>query len=328
MLKVLVTGASGFVGGWLVRRLREENVQVVALRRKSSSNTDELEGVETAWGDITDSASVLAAAKGVDSVFHLAGHVGYSKAERALMDKINVEGTRNVIAACRANNVRRLLHMSSVVAVGASFDGQKPLDETSPYNLHHLDLGYFETKRRAEELVVAAVRAEGLDAVMVNPSTIYGAGDAAKGSRKVQLKVAQGRFKFYTGGGVSIVGIEEVVEATIAAWKRGRTGERYILSGDNITIKRLFEIIAAAAGSRPPGIHLPNPVVRAIGKTGDLVERLGRRGPLNSESAWSSILFHWFDHQKASAELGFRAQPAETAIDKSVNWIRGKGWLK
>lgn len=328
MMKVLVTGASGFVGGWLVRRLREENVQVVVLRRKSSSNKSDIEGVETAWGDITDPASVISAAKGIDTVFHLAGHIGYSRAERDLMEKINVGGTRHVIDACRANGVRRLVHMSSVVAVGASFDGEKPLDESSSYNLHHLNLGYFETKRRAEELVIDSVKNSGLDAVMLNPSTIYGPGDAAKGSRRVQLKVAQGRFNFYTGGGVSIVGIEEVAEAIVAAWKRGRKGERYILSGDNITIQRLFEIIAISAGVRPPRIYLPDPLVRAIGKTGDLLERMGRKGPLNSESAWSSILYHWFDHRKAAAELGFKPQEASAAIGKSVQWVRERGLVK
>jgi dihydroflavonol-4-reductase len=325
-MKVLVTGASGFVGSWLVRRLIREGLQVRTLRRKSSSappSTDQ----DIAWGDITDPASVLAATQDVDTVFHLAGHVGYSRAERALMQAINVEGTRHVVAACRRNRVRRLVHMSSVVAVGASFDGRRLLNEDDPFNLHHLNLGYFETKLAAEKIVQAAVANGEIDAVMLNPSTIYGAGDAAKGSRKVQLKVAQGRFSFYTGGGVSIVGVEEVVDAVVTAWHKGRSGHRYILSGENITIHQLFTLIAEQAQAIPPKIYLPDLMVRGIGRAGNLLERMGRKGPLNSESAWTSILYHWFDNQKARTELGFKPQSARDAIAKSVNWIREQGWL-
>lgn len=321
-MKVLVTGASGFVGSWLVRRLEERGVNMRVLRRKSSSKSTPSSTTEVAWGDITDLESLVAATQNIDTVFHLAGHVGYSRAERALMEQINVTGTQNVLSACKTNRVRRLLHMSSVVAVGASFDGQRPLTEVDPFNLHHLDLGYFETKWAAENLVRTAARAGEVDAVMLNPSTIYGAGDAVKGSRKVQVKVAQGRFRFYTGGGVSVVGVEEVVEALLVAWERGRSGERYILSGDNLTIQELFSLIAEEGGVAPPALHLPDAVVRGIGRVGDWLEARGRKGPLNSENAWSSILYHWFDHSKAKTELGFQPQPARQAIAKSVQWMK------
>lgn len=326
-MKVLITGASGFVGSWLVRRLKQEDCEVRVLRRKSSSNHPAEPGVEVFWGDISDVESLNAATKDVHSVFHLAGHVGYSKAERAMMEQVNVQGTANVITACRQQSVTRLVHMSSVVAVGASFDGLKPLNENSEFNLHHLDLGYFETKHSAEKLVMDAVRRGELDAVAVNPATIYGAADAAKGSRKVQLKVARGKFPFYTGGGVSVIAVEDVIEATINAWKRGRSGERYILSGENITIKQLFHLIAEASGVQPPRYYLPNPVVRGIGIVGDTLEAMGRKGPLNSENAWSSILFHWFDNQKAKRELGLNPQPASVAIARSVEWSKQKGLI-
>ncbi len=327
-MKILVTGGSGFVGSWLIQRLLKENVQVHALRRKSSSAKMDEKNLNLVWGDVTNRDSMIAATKDIDSVFHLAGHVGYSRADREMMEKINVQGTQNVIDACKVNGVRRLIHMSSVVAVGASFDGKKALDETSEFNLHDLDLGYFETKWAAEQLVRKSVADGQLDAVMVNPSTIYGAGDAAKGSRKVQLKVAQGKFKFYTGGGVSVVGVEEVADAVVAAWKKGIRGERYILAGDNITIKDLFAMIAGAAGQPAPSILLPNSVIKTLGAVGDQLEKFGRKGPLNSETAWTSILYHWFDHYKAEAQLDFKPQPALGPITKSVNWMREKGLLQ
>jgi dihydroflavonol-4-reductase len=244
------------------------------------------------------------------------------------MQSINVDGTANVLSACQQNKVRRLVHMSSVVAVGASFDGRQPLNEDDHYNIGHLNLGYFETKRQAEQLVIAAAKQGLVDAVCVNPSTIYGAGDATKGSRKIQFKVASGKFPFYTAGGVSVVPIEDVIQGTLAAWKVGRTGERYILSGENLTIKEVFSTIAELAGAKPPNIYLPNAVVKTVGCIGDVLEKLGRKGPLNSESAWTAILYHWFDHSKAKKELGFRPGPARDALKQSINWIKKQGWLK
>src|SRR5690606_38059941 len=155
--------------------------------------------------DVTDPQSVDSATRGMDSVFHLAGLIAYTRSERAAMERVNVQGTRNVIDACRAAKVKKLVHLSSVVAIGASFDGKTLLNEESEFNLGHLNLGYFETKRKAELHVVDAAKRGDFETVILNPGTIYGAGDAKKGSRKTQIKVAQGRFPFYPSGGVNVV---------------------------------------------------------------------------------------------------------------------------
>ncbi|MEZ0391948.1 MAG: NAD-dependent epimerase/dehydratase family protein, partial [Pseudobdellovibrionaceae bacterium] len=190
-----------------------------------------------------------------------------------------------------------------------------------------LDLGYFETKRKAELIVKEACQKNRLDAVILNPSTIYGPGDARKGSRKTQLKVAQGKFKFYTSGGVNVVAVEDAVDGIVSAWKKGRTGERYILSGDNLTIRSLFEMIAKEAGQAPPQILLPGPVLHGIGILGDFMAVLGMKSPISRENAWTSTLFHWFDSSKAQGELDFKPRPAEMAISQSIQWIKENGWL-
>lgn len=327
-MKLLVTGATGFLGAWLVRRLLDEGHDVRIIKRAKSS-LEELEGLklDIVPGDVTDRASLGAACRGVDSVFHLAGLVAYTRAQRAAMELVNVEGTRNVVDACRENGVRRLLHMSSVVAVGASFDGKVPLNENSPYELAHLDLGYFETKRAAEAIVKAAVKRGEIDAVMINPSTIYGPADAKKGSRGVQVKVARGKFPVYPPGGVSVVAVEDVVDAVVAAWQRGRTGERYIVSGENLTLKEVFERIASEAGVKPPSIRLPRPAIFALGKLGDFLESIGKKGPINSENAWTSVLYHWFDSSKAKNEFGLKFKPASHSIARSVRWMKDHGLL-
>lgn len=329
MSKVLVTGANGFLGSWVVRRLLDEGHQVYSLVRKTS-DLSELEGAATeyVYGDVTDLHSLLEAFKGMDSVFHLAGLIAYKKSERAMMEKVNVQGTANVVEACRATGIRRLVHLSSVVAVGASFSPDHVLNEDSAYNISHLNLGYFETKHKAEQMVLEATRKNRLDAVILNPSTIYGPGDARKGSRKTQLKVAQGTFKFYTSGGVNVVAVQDAVDGIISAWKKGRSGERYILAGDNLYIKELFEIIAREAGQKPPQMLLPSAVLHTIGIVGDMMAGFGLRSPLSRENAWTATMFHWFDSKKAQRELDFKPRPAQEAIAQSVKWIKENGLLK
>lgn len=327
-MKILVTGATGFAGSWMCRKLLDEGHNVVILRRENSdlSEIEHLE-LEHAMGDVTDKGTVIRAMKDVQHVFHLAGVVGYSKAQRGLMEKVNVQGTQNVVEACVETGVEKLLHFSSVVSIGAGRTEKEILNEGSKFNLGHLNLGYFETKKQAEEIVFKAVKEQKLHAVAVNPSTIYGPGDAKKGSRKTQVKVAQGRFPFYTAGGVSIISIEDVVKAAFTAWQSGSPGERYILSGDNITIKELFHIISDCAGVAPPKFYLPKPIIKALGITGDMLEAFNKKGMLNSENAATSVMYHWFDNSKAKKHLGLNPQPARTAIESSIRWIKENGLL-
>jgi dihydroflavonol-4-reductase len=326
-MKILVTGATGFLGYWVVDRLIQEGHQVKVLVRKTSS-LGELSkfSLEQSFGDVTDLESLVEATKNVDCVFHLAGLIAYKRADRPAMEKVNIDGTRNVIEACKRNNVKKLVYLSSVVAIGSSFDGV-PLNERSVYNIGHLNLGYFETKHKAELLVRDAALHGELDAVMINPSTIYGGGDAKKGSRGAQLKVARGKMPFYTAGGVNVVAVEDVIDCLMACWKKGRAGERYIVAGENILIKDLFSKIADAAGVKPPKIFLPTPAVKILGAAGDLLEKVGKKGPLNSETAWTSTLYHWFDSTKAQREFNLKFKPADFGIEASVRYMKDNGYL-
>ncbi len=320
------------MGSWLVERLMDEGHEVFCLVRPSSDLSD-LERFRCRFthGDVTDLDSLMTSFSSMDAVFHLAGMVSYQRADRQRMELINVEGTKNVIEAVRKKKVGRLIYMSSVVAVGAGFSPSEILNEESPYNIHHLNLSYFETKRKAEILVTEATKNAEVDAVILNPSTVYGARDAKKGSRRTQVKVAQGRFPFYTSGGVSVVNVEAIVEAIITAWKKAPSGERYILSGDNITIKQLFQIIAQCAGVQPPRIKVPNWLLHSLGFTRDQMMQLGLVGSassINRENALTATLFHWFDSSKAKTHIGFAPKKAQYAIEKSVQWMREAGLLK
>lgn len=329
MAKVLVTGANGFLGSCFTKKLVELGHETFALVRPSRDLT-ELNGVHCQYlhGDVTDLGSLITHFRDMDTVFHLAGVIAYKKSQRELMEKVNVEGTRNVVEACKLQQVRKLVHLSSVTAVGAGFTPQDVLNEESPFNVHHLNLGYFETKWQAEQIVKAACIRNEVDAVMLNPSTIYGPGDARKGSRKMQLKVAQGKLKFYTSGGVNVVSVHDVIDGILAAWHKGRTGERYILASENLLIRDLFRIIAEEAGETPPKNQIPNAALFTLGALGDVMEKMGLRGPLSMENAWTSTMYHWFDSTKAQRELGFRPRPSREALRESVRWMKENGLLE
>jgi dihydroflavonol-4-reductase len=323
-----VTGATGFLGQWLTRRLLDEGFEVRVLVR-SRAKLEDLDGLklDVAEGDVTNLASLESACKSVDGVFHLAGLIAYSKAQRSAMEEVNVQGTKNVIAAIQKNGSARMLHLSSVTAIGAGFTPTQILNEESKYNIKHLNLGYFETKRDAEIAVFDQVRAGKLDALAINPSTIYGPGDAKKGSRGAQLKVARGKLPFYTPGGVNVVHVDDVVNLCIKAFREGKTGERTIACGENLTIKETFERIANLAGVKPPAIGLPRAAIFALGRVGDVMESVGLKGPLTTENAWTSTLYHWFSNEKAKRDFGFKPRPAQEALEASIRWSRDNGLI-
>ena len=143
-----------------------------------------------------------------------------------------------------------------------------------------------------------------------------------KGSRKTQVKVAQGSFPFYPPGGVNVVAVEDVVEGIFLAIEKGKPGRRYILSGDNISIEELFLKIAQEAGVKAPKIPLSKPILKVIGSFGDFLKPLGVSWPINSENANTASMFHWFDNKRAKEELGFNPRPSQNAIHESVAWMK------
>jgi dihydroflavonol-4-reductase len=323
MKKVIVTGANGFLGSNLCKKLIDQKYDVSVIVRKSS-DVSELKDLKISYfyGDVTDLDSLKFAFANHDYVLHLAGLISYKKYDRAQMEQINVIGTENVISACIQNKISKLLHLSSVVTIGSTFHPEV-LNEASEYKIKNLDLGYFETKRDAELMVMAASKAQQLFTVCVNPSTIYGFADAKKGSRKNQIKVAQGKLPFYTAGGVNVVSVDDVTDGIMLALEKGANGERYVLSNENITIKKLFQMIAQSSGAKPPKFYLPTFLLHIAGWIGDRL-----KSGLSSENAYTASMYHWFDNSKAKNALGFQPKKtAQQAIDDSVLWMRRNGYL-
>lgn len=333
-MRVLVTGATGFLGTHLTAALCARGCDVVALTRASSDTTRLGEAaraakasggnLELVIGDITEYRSVKLAAEGAEAIFHLAALNASTRADMERLGSINIEGTRNVLHAGLACKAKKFVHVSSVVAIGAARHPSELIREDSENT--HFDAGVrnFETKRRGEELVREAARLNKIWAVVVNPSMIYGPGDALKAARQGNVQIAKGKVPFYTSGGVNVVGVADVVEGILAAWTKGRSGERYILSGENLTMRELFTEIAVAAGQTPPKYKLPNWLLLGAARVSDA---LGARGPLTRENIRAATLYHWCDNSKAKRELGFSPRPARQAIHDSVSWMRDNGLL-
>lgn len=267
-MKVLVTGSTGFIGGALARRLAADGHTVRVFHRATSS-LRLLEGldVEHVTGDLTLPNTLEGAMAGMEVVFHTAAVVG-GREDPGQMYAVTVEGTRAVMQAALEAGVQRVVHTSSVAALGVPDEtksGQAPslLDETHTWNYRPERWPYGYAKYLAEMEVQKAV-ARGLDAVIVNPSVVYGPGDIYRQDRSLVVQVARRRLPAVVRAGMNVVHIADVVEGHLAALNRGRRGERYILGGQNIMVQALVKEIAAITGVQAPMILLPPWLVRSV----------------------------------------------------------------
>jgi len=326
-MKVLVTGSTGFIGGQLCRALIAQGHIVRAFHRQTSSPRalDNLE-VEHALGDLTQPVSLEAAMQGIEVVFHAAARLGYSQ-DPARAYAVTVEGTRSVLQAAMAAGVRRLVHTSSVAALGVPDVGGPTsvgiptlIDEnhTWNYNANWWQYGY--AKYLAEMEVQKAV-AQGLDVVIVNPSGVFGAGDVYRTSNSLVVQVAQGRIPVGVEGGWNVVHVDDVIDGHLAALERGRCGERYILGGQNMSFDHFLNLIAEVTGGRPPRGVLPVWLTRAMAYPLRLTQSFIRL-PANHELLRMTGRYFYYDIRKAREELGLGdPKPARLAIEEAWGWF-------
>lgn len=328
MAVVALTGASGLLGANLAAELLAAGHQVRATRR-AGTRVAHLGDLALTWfeADLADPAALTRAFAGADVVFHCAAVVSVRKGVTPALEAGNVTGTGNVLTAVREARVARLVHTSSVVAIGLSTDGQ-PCTETATWNFpdYGLDDGYAVTKHRAEELVRAA---DDIDVVIVNPTFMLGPRDARPSSGHLIIDIARQRLPGWTPGFNDFIDVRDVARSMVSAWQRGRRGERYILGGHEMTYRAAIEEIAAIARVRPPRLGLPRPLAAVIGWLGDLSEGLLDRDPLvNSTSVRYAYTNRFrFSSAKAARELGHTAGPLRTAVEDAIAWFRAHDML-
>lgn len=329
-MKILVTGATGLVGINLVRRLVTDGHQVRILVRQQSKMWpfDELQ-VDKCVGDIKELVSVREAVDGMEAVFHVAGYVNISPFVRIQAKLINVGGTDNVIEACRDAKVKRLIHTSSIVAIGYG-SKDKPATEQSEWNLASLHNPYSDTKREAEEHVLQAAHTGALDAVVLNPGYILGPWDIKPRSGLMMLAVAHGKMKFYPQGGIAIAPVDAVVEAFIQALHIGCSGERYILGGENLTYREILTLMAKVTGVKGPRIPLIRTATWPLGIMGDCLGSIWPRRFANMNSNVLRIrgIGHYVNSDKARRELNYNPGPAKQAIESAYRWFVENEYIK
>jgi dihydroflavonol-4-reductase len=317
MGKTLVTGASGFIGSHVARALGERGDELKLLLRRES-HAEHLADLdfERATGDITDRRSVKRAMRGVDRVFHCAGTTSLRAGDEQRVFAVNLDGARNVLRAALESEVERVVHTSSVAAIGPAEQG-KVADESQPYTAGGLGIAYMNSKHEAE---VEALRlaARGLDVVFVNPTFTLGPDAPSRGtSMGLVRRFLCRQIPVFTDGALNIVDVRDVARGHLLADEKGVTAERYILGGRNFTIQRLFADLARISGVEPPTLK----VSRGIAIRGaELVGGLGLPLAVSVDEVKSASLWWTFRNTKAKKELGFNPRPHEDTLDDAVRW--------
>jgi len=299
------------------------------LARKGSDRRN-LRGLEVdvCEGDLNDVDSLRRAVEGCEGLFHVAADYRLGAPDPSQLYRANVDGTRNVLDAAHRSGVQRAVYTSSVATIGIPADGT-PGDEESPNSLENMIGHYKRSKYLAEEVAREAARS-GMSVVIVSPSTPMGAGDVKPTpTGQLVLDAAAGRMPAYVDTGLNIVHVDDVAHGHLLAYERGKAGERYILGGQDMSLREILGVIAALVGRSPPRVRLPYGVVLPIAYLAEGIAKLsGRSGRITLEGVRMSRKRMYFSSAKAARELGYAARPAVRAFEDAIRWFRDNGLLK
>ncbi|MCX8043703.1 MAG: SDR family oxidoreductase [Desulfobacterota bacterium] len=331
MEKVLVTGATGFVGAALVRELVRRGISVRITVRKTSL-TDNIQGlpVERVVADVNDNDAMRRACHGCTHVYHVAGVYRTWMRDYGMLHRVNVEGTRTVLSAAQEAGVQKVIYTSSIAALGMHGDG-KPSDEQTLFNLHHLRLPYEESKFHGERVAWEFYR-QGLPLVVVRPALVMGEGDIyPTPSGRLVLDVLRGKVPCYFDGGIDVVDVRDVALGHILAMERGVPGESYNLgnNGNFATLRDLTHMIAHTGGVRPPRVRVPVWCALLWAYSLTLIaDYLTHREPVATPASIRILaLKRRVDFSKAHRELGLPQTPLADIITRTVKWYRTAGYV-
>ncbi|MGH8502323.1 MAG: hopanoid-associated sugar epimerase [Gammaproteobacteria bacterium] len=323
-MTTLVTGATGFVGAAVARRLLRAGHTVRVLTR-ATADCRNLEGlaVERVVGDLTDAASLERALAGCDTLFHVAADYRLWALDPASVYATNVDGTRNIMRAALAARIKRVVYTSSVATLGMAQDGA-PADERTPVTLNDMIGDYKRSKFLAEAEVRTLVADAQLPAVIVNPSTPVGPGDIRPTpTGRMVADAATGRMPAYVDTGLNIVHVDDVADGHLRALERGVIGERYVLGGENLSLKEILDLIAILSGRRPPRIRLPHSVLLPFAYLAEGWGRVlrARNLRLTVDSVRMARKRMYYSSDKARRDLGYAPRPAAEALQDAVAWF-------
>jgi dihydroflavonol-4-reductase len=326
---VLVTGASGFVGSAVARKLAERGHRVRVLMRKTSPTTN-LAGLdaEPALGDMMDAASMRRAMKGARYFFHVAADYRLWARDPDEIVRNNRDGTRNVMEAALAEGVEKIVYTSSVATL-KPIAGQS-VGEDSRHDEKTAIGAYKRSKVVAERLVETMIAERALPATIVSPSTPIGPRDVKPTpTGRILVEAATGRMPAYVDTGLNLVHVDDVADGHLLALDKGRIGERYILGGQDATLAQMLAVIAELSNRKPPRINLPRGPLYPLAYAAEAFASLTGKEPFVTVDALNMSKYHmFFSSAKAERELGYTARPYREALHDALGWFRQAGYLK
>jgi dihydroflavonol-4-reductase len=325
---VFLTGATGFVGSHVARSLAAQGADLRLLVRPASDlrNIQELQA-ERVIGDLRDTASLKKAVAGCDVIFHVAADYRLWVRDPEQMYRSNVEGTRAILEAARENRVRRVVYTSSVATMGFQSNGHLA-DEDSPVSLANMIGPYKRSKFMAEEIAVEAGRS-GMDVVVVNPTTPVGERDIKPTpTGRIVVDFLKKKFPAYVDTGLNLVDVAECARGHVAALERGKSGERYILGGENLTLKQILDKLAVITGLPSPSIKVPHVVALATGVVDQVftgyIRNREPRATIDAVRMGRKKMF--VSSSKAERHLGWKIVPVDGALRLAVEWFQANGY--
>ncbi|WP_447599662.1 hopanoid-associated sugar epimerase [Nitrospira sp. Nam80] len=326
-MKALVTGASGFIGGAVVRALVASGVHVRVTARPGN-DMRHLTGVamERVEGDLRNKESLLRALTGCGQLYHVAAHYALWAQDPSIFYDVNVAGTRNLLEAAREAGIERTVYCSTIGAIGLPPGGGLGT-ETTPVSLDQMAGHYKRSKYLAEQEVLKLAR-EGLPVVIVNPSAPVGAGDVKPTpTGQVIVDFMKGRMPAYIETGMNLVDVDDVAAGHLLAMENGRLGERYILGNRNLLLREVFEILSRLTGVKAPALKLPRLAILPLAYVNEWMSSCtGKQPRIPLEGVRMAKYKMHYDCSKAIKELGLPQTPVETALEKAVQWFRDHGY--
>lgn len=323
-MKALVTGATGFVGSAVARRLLDAGMEVRVLVRPESilRNIAGLP-VEVVTGDLNDENSLRRAVRGCQALFHVAADYRLWVPDPATIYRTNVEGSRRLIRAATEAGATRIVYTSSVATLGINPD-RTPAHEDTPVGIEHMVGHYKRSKFMAEQAVLEVVQKESAPVVIVNPSAPIGARDIRPTpTGRIIVDMIRGRMPAYVDTGLNVVHVDDVAEGHLLAFRKGRIGERYVLGGENLALRDILHLIAEIAERPPPRVRLPHDLVLPIAWIAERLADITGREPFATVDGVNMARKHmYFTSDKAGQELGYTPRPARAAIEEAIRWFR------
>lgn len=328
--KILVTGATGFVGAAVARALIARGEQVALLARKTSprGNVAGLDA-EIVIGDLRDPDTLAPALAGVEKLYHVAADYRLWAPDANEIIEANRLGVANIMNAALSAGVSRIVYTSSVATLKLR-DASGPIDETSPASPDQAIGAYKKSKTIAERLVEKLIAERGLPAIIVNPSTPIGPRDIKPTpTGRIIVEAANGRMPAYVDTGLNLVHVDDVANGHLAAMDKGRIGERYILGGQDVPFGQMLGDICELACRRPPLFAIPRAPLFPLAYAAEALAQVTGKEPFITADALRMAKYHmYFSSAKARAELGFSARPYREALRDALAWFRGKGMVQ